>query len=334
MDRTGLTITRGLSLANRQQSAVAVRSMGERRKDGRELVVARDLVHILDVRRAMYEALFGGGFFCLLISMSSGLVLGLRQMRRIRGIHGAVLRITKGELGQRLPTSGRDELDMLTELVNHMLDDIERLMQEVKGITDSIAHDLRTPLARIRALLPQLLEVPSTGTDGSRILLRTIEEADALMERFSAMMRISEIGALKRQAGFTSVDIQPLALDLCELYGPLAEDRLIDLQQQFENVPFVRGDRALLFDALGNILDNAVKFTSAGGRITVALGKTPSGPIITISDNGPGIPEEERDAVLQRSYRSFRTNSVRGAGLGLSIVTAILHVDDFANAHR
>ena len=331
LDRQGHTLNDSLIVANQAKSPV-VRAMGVRRHSGEQIVVARDLTHVLAVRETMINALVGGGLFCLLVSIASGLLLNLRQMRRVRDIRNVTLRIAEGDLNRRLPIGGRDELDMLAHLVNHMLEEIERLMTEVKSACDGIAHDLRTPAAHIRTLLANVAErMHVIQDDGvAQMLDRARVEADMLLDRFGAMLRISEIGALKRRGGFSSVDLTTLVHELSELYEPLAEDRGISWAVVVEQVPAVHGDRALLFEAFSNLLDNAIKFAPDNGAVRIELTDHPQGALLVISDNGPGIPEREREAVLQRFYRADQTRHLAGSGLGLSIVSAVMRLHDFS----
>jgi len=330
VDSTGHTLHRTLTVAMRTPTPV-VRAMAVRRADGSELVIARDLTAILRIREATINALVGGGVFFLLVSIGTGLLLSVRQMRRVRDIRRVTLRIAEGDLNQRLPMGGRDELDMLTHLVNHMLDEIERLMTEVKGACDGIAHDLRTPLAHIRTLLSNSAErTRATGDDKlNQMLDQARRETDMLLERFRAMLRISEIEGLKRRGGFASVDTSALVQELGELYEPLADDRSIRWTVRIDQVQEIHGDRALLFEAFSNLLDNAIKFAPDGGHVQIALTRHARGPLLTISDDGPGIPEGEHAAILTRFYRGDQARHLAGSGLGLSIVTAVMRLHDF-----
>jgi signal transduction histidine kinase len=305
--------------------------MAERRRDGETLVLARDLTHILRIRQTIINALIGGGLLCLVAGVVGGLALSVRQMRRLKAIRRVTLRIAQGDLGQRLPIGGRDEIDMLGHLVNHMLEEVERLMNEVKGACDGIAHDLRTPLAHVRTLLGHIAERSDILDDVavSALVARARDETDALLDRFRAMLRISEIGTLQRRGGFATVELQALIEEVGELYEPLAELRSLQFVVESEAVEPIHGDRALLFEAFSNLLDNAFKFTPAGGVVRMSLRQTPAGPLVEIVDNGPGIPLDERDAVLQRFYRGEGTRHLAGSGLGLSIVSAVMRVHDF-----
>lgn len=312
-------------------SMPTVRVMGETRDDGVKLVIGRSLADVRHVREELTKALIGGGVMCLVLSLATGLLLSLHQMRRVTAMRRVTTRIANGDLAQRLPTGGRDELDMLCHLVNHMLDEVERLMNEVKGACDGIAHDLRTPLVRLRLQLANLAERVRTGGDepANALLANARVEADSILERFGAMLRISEIGALQRRSGFDVVSLQTLVDELCDLYQPLAEEKAITLASRIQAVEPVHADRALLFEAFSNLLDNAIKFTPRGGDVSVELHAGRVGPQLVIADNGPGIPVSERNAVLNRFYRVEQTRHVPGTGLGLGIVSAIIRLHDF-----
>jgi signal transduction histidine kinase len=312
-------------------SMPTVRVMGETRDNGVKLVIGRSLADVRHVREELTKALIGGGLLCLVLSLATGLLLSLHQMRRVTAMRRVTTRIANGDLAQRLPTGGRDELDMLCHLVNHMLDEVERLMNEVKGACDGIAHDLRTPLVRMRLQLANLAERVRMGGDepANALLANARAEADSILERFGAMLRISEIGALQRRSGFDEVALQTLVDELCDLYQPLAEERAIVLASRIEAVEPVHADRALLFEAFSNLLDNAIKFAPQGGDVSVELHAGRAGPQLVIADNGPGIPVSERNAVLNRFYRVEQTRDVPGTGLGLGIVSAVIRLHDF-----
>jgi signal transduction histidine kinase len=328
--REGVTFDGSLRVEGLVHAPV-VRVMAEKRENGETLLIVRDISSVLEMRSEIFHALFAGGALILVIGLVSGLLLTLRQARRLKEIRLATHRIAQGELGQRLPMTGRDEIEMLAHLVNHMLDEVERLMHEVKGACDGIAHDLRTPLSHVRTLLTQIDARSSLGNDATMdaLVTRARGEVDFLLERFRALLRISEISTLKRHSGFDHVSLNDLIVELKDLFEPLAESRNIQLTLGETVATTVRGDRALLFEALSNLLDNALKFTPEGGEVTLSLTILPDGPMVQVTDNGPGIKPEERDAVLQRFYRTEGASHIAGSGLGLSIVSAIVQLHDF-----
>ena len=222
----------------------------------------------------------------LIAGIAGGSMLGMRQMRRVAAIRRVTRQIAEGDLGKRLPVGRYDELDLLAHLVNHMLDEVERLMGEVRHTCDGIAHDLRTPLARVHTMLARLAEQPFCADDpaSSALLASARDETDRLLERFRAMLRISEIGTLSRRGGFAAVDVTALLRDVCGFYEPLAEAVDVSFELAATSVDRIHGDRALLFEAFSNLADNAIKFTPPGGHVRVALHSTPSGPLVRIED--------------------------------------------------
>jgi signal transduction histidine kinase len=328
--REGSTHAHTLKLRDREVSPV-VRAMGEVRPSGMRLVVARDMTSVLRIRQIVVRTLALGAVLALFAAAAGGLVLGMRQIRRVREIRRVTECIARGDLDRRLPVGGDDELDMLAHLVNHMLDEVERLMGEVKGACDGIAHDLRTPLVHLHTLLARVAERESVREDveGTALLDRARTETGQLLERFRAMLRISEIGTLQRRGGFATVDVRELVQELADLYEPLAESRDLEWRITAEPVAEIHGDRALLFEAFNNLIDNAIKFAPQGGVVSVTLRSTPLGPLLEVADNGPGIAPGERAAVLQRFYRGDGVRHIAGSGLGLSVVAAVMRVHDF-----
>jgi signal transduction histidine kinase len=329
-DRTGVTLNNTLDTAGTEHLAV-VRAVGERRSDGGVLVIARDVSHEVRIREAIVNTLIATGLVVLVSGIMGGFIVGVKQMRRVRSIRTVVNRIALGDLHQRIPEGGRDELDLLAHFVNHMLDEVERLMGEVKTTCDAIAHDLRTPLSHIRVLLSRIAadRVIEENMHVDSMVEEACLETDRLLEQFSAMLRISEIGTLQRRGGFSTVDLNELVRSLGELYEPLAETKNIEWVVCSEHVEPIHADRALLFEALSNLIDNAIKFTPEDGRIGISLSISKTGPQIEVVDNGIGIPIEDRHKVPGRFYRGDHARRVPGSGLGLSIVSAILRVHDF-----
>ncbi|WP_158219224.1 MULTISPECIES: HAMP domain-containing sensor histidine kinase [unclassified Achromobacter] len=296
-------------------------------KNGNMLVLVRDVGEITQLRDTLLRSMLWSSLAIALTGMGLGWLYSLRQWRRIRAIQQAAVRIAGGNMSERLPAGGRDELALLANIVNGMLDDIGRLMGEVKSTSDGIAHDLRTPLARLHTLLRHLLQ--DAAPKDRAMLEQAVGQTDQLLLRFSAILRISEIETMNRRSNFSEVDLDELLHEAAELYEPLAEDKHMTLAIHTEDTGRILGDRALLFEVLCNLVDNAIKFTPVGGKVMLALSMTPHGPCVCVSDSGPGIDETERESVVQRFYRSPGVRDLPGSGLGLSIVSAILHLHDF-----
>jgi signal transduction histidine kinase len=218
---------------------------------------------------------------------------------------------------------------MLASLSNRMMDEVERLLWQVKSVGDHVAHDLRTPLNRLRALLYRTRQGHADDDPDAGPLDQALEETDMLLARFKAIQRIGEIDRRERRAGFGPVRLGELIEEIGAVYEPLAEDRRVGLRMRIEPVPGVLADRELLFEAVANLIGNAIKFTPPGGAIQLALTESTAGPAIEVTDNGPGVPADEREAVLQRFYRGRHSLGTPGSGLGLSIVAAIARLHDF-----
>ena len=296
--------------------------------DARMLVLSQDLNEIHHFNRMLLRALATAAALTLLMGLAGAALIGRRAVQRLDAITGAIQSIVSGDLSQRLPLrqdGASDDLDRLVAVVNGMLDDIERLMHEVKGACDGIAHDLRTPLARLLAGLERAQRRAGSVADYHAAVASAIEETQSLLTTFNAMLRISEVEDGVRRAGFGTVDLAAIADDAVEFYEPSADDKQIALA--YVRPPglacTMRGDPSLLFEAVGNLIDNAIKFTPAGGRITVTLSEQPDGFRLDVADSGPGIPPSEREAVFLRFHRSESSRHLPGNGLGLSLVAAV-----------
>jgi len=298
-------------------------------QDGRLLVLVRDNGSLFAVTRIILHALFWGLSLTIIPGIAGWHLLRRRPLQRIRAIQASAEAIVSGDLTYRLPLSNRrDELDMLAAIVNAMLDRIERLMHEVKGVCDNIAHDLRTPLTRLRAQLYRIQQQAAEGSPEALQLDEVIGETDTLMARFRGLLRISELEDHQRRSGFLPLDPLALLQELYDFYLPLAEEGQVTLTLDTPpTLPGMTGDRALLFEALANLLSNSIKFTPPGGEVILRAANEEGSPLIEVLDTGPGIPEAEREAVFQRFYRCDDKHS--GFGLGLSIVAAIVNLHGF-----
>ncbi|MHC8407811.1 sensor histidine kinase [Pseudomonas sp. TMB3-21] len=300
-------------------------------KDGRWLILMRDNGSLFAVTRIILHALLWGMSLTIVPGIIGWHLLRRRPLQRIRAIQASAEAIVAGDLTRRLPLSNRrDELDMLAAIVNAMLERIERLMNEVKGVCDNIAHDLRTPLTRLRA---QLYRIQQHAEDGSPLAVQldsVLAEADTLMARFRGLLRISELEDRQRRSGFVQLDPKPLLQELHDFYLPLAEEgELVFRLQLSDALPPLYGDRALLFEALANLLSNSIKFTPPGGKVILRGSDEGGCTRIEVLDSGPGIAMAEREAVFQRFYRAEGGHPQSGFGLGLSIVAAIVSLHGF-----
>jgi signal transduction histidine kinase len=294
-------------------------------------VLVRDNGSLFAVATLILHALFWGISLTIIPGVAGWHLLRRRPLQRIRGIQASAEAIIAGDLARRLPVSNsRDELDMLAVIVNAMLDRIEKLMNEVKGVCDNIAHDLRTPLTRLRAQLYRIQQQsPEDSTQGEQ-MAQVIADADTLMARFRGLLRISELEDHQRRSAFVVLDPKLLLLELYDFYLPLAEEGHVSLHVEIaNNLPPVTGDRALLFEALANLMSNSIKFTPAGGSVLVIARAELDSTVIEVRDSGPGIPQAEREAVFKRFYRSESGTQSSGFGLGLSIVAAIVNLHGF-----
>jgi signal transduction histidine kinase len=246
------------------------------------------------------------------------------MLGRVDAINRTTRRIMAGDLSQRIALKGsRDEFDQLAANLNAMLDQIERLLGGMRQVTDNIAHDLRTPLNRLRSRIEvALLQQP--GRAETRALLEaTLADAQAMIATFNALLDIARAEAGSERGGFEAVDLAALSRDLADLYRPAAEDKQLTFQYRCAPGLQMRANRHLLAQALANLLDNAIKYTPPGGRVRLQVERGANGPLIAVADSGPGIPEADRERVLQRFVRLDGTRSTPGNGLGLSLVDAV-----------
>ncbi|MDB6051047.1 MAG: sensor histidine kinase [Pseudomonas sp.] len=299
--------------------------------DGRWLILVRDNGSLFAVTTIIWHALLWAVSLTIIPGAAGWHLLRRRPLRRIRAIQASAESIVAGDMARRLPVSNsRDELDMLAVIVNAMLDRIEKLMFEVKGVCDNIAHDLRTPLTRLRAQLYRIQQQSPEESQQALQMSQVIAEADTLMARFRGLLRISELEDHQRRSGFVELDPSLLLHELYEFYLPMAEEEGLTLDLRLApSLPALLGDRALLFEALANLLSNSIKFSPAGGQVILSAYRDGDDTHIEIQDSGPGIPVAEREAVFQRFYRCEGDTQQSGFGLGLSIVAAIVNLHGF-----
>jgi signal transduction histidine kinase len=278
------------------------------------------------VARALLFALpFAAG-----LSLAIGAILSVRVQRRVAGLNALVGRIMSGKLSERIPVSGLDHpFDKLAAIANGMLDEIQVLVTEMAGVGNEIAHDLRTPLTRLRIGLERGRANATTLAELQAVVDRAMGALDQSLTIITALLRITEIENSRGKASFSEVTLAELLREVGDLYDPIAEDKQVTLRVAVGDNATVYCDRDLLFEAVVNLVDNAVKFTPAGGYINISLIRREGENIIRISDSGPGIGEDERNAVMRRFYRSDKSRNTQGAGLGLSLVSAIVKLHGF-----
>jgi len=225
-----------------------------------------------------------------------------------------------------VPVNGSaDEFDVLAENLNRMLDRIERLMKGLREVTDSVAHDLRTPLNRLRNRLEESVARLTAQGGGAGEIERAIAETDKLIATFNALLLIAETDAGTGRSQMTVLELNGVAGDVAELYEPLAEEKGIALKLQRGGGAQVEGNRSLVAQALANLVDNAIKYTPPDGKVTISVAQTPEGVVLAVADTGPGIPSQDRSRVVERFVRLEASRNSPGTGLGLSLVAAVAH---------
>ena len=300
------------------------RAQSFRLDEGFLLLVGREVEDRLQVEARIRRTLGWGLALTLLLGLAGGFLMSRGMLGRVDAINRTTRRIMAGDLSQRIALKGsRDEFDQLAANLNAMLDQIERLLGGMRQVTDNIAHDLRTPLNRLRSRIEvALLQQP--GRVETRALLEaTLADAQAMIGTFNALLDIARAEAGSDRGGFEEVDLTALGRDLADLYRPVAEDKQLKFEYHCMPGLAMRANRHLLAQALANLLDNAVKYTPPGGGVRLDVGRGASGPVIAVTDSGPGIPEADRARALQRFVRLDATRSTPGSGLGLSLVDAV-----------
>jgi signal transduction histidine kinase len=295
------------------------------------LLVAQD-VHDRDLVQRMFTTTLPWTVaLILLFGLMGGGLMSHNMLRRLDSINRTSGEIVAGDLTRRVPVSGaHDEFDVLAENLNRMLDRIERLMKGLREVTDSVAHDLRTPLNRLRQRLEQSqARLQAAGSDASEIE-RAIAETDSLIATFNALLLIAETDAGTARGAMSPLDLGSVAADVSELYEPLAEEKNVSLTlikpaglHPADTV--IEGNRSLVSQALANLVDNAIKYTPPGGRVTIRPGLHFQGVDISVADSGPGIPPAERPRVTERFVRLEASRNSPGTGLGLALVAAVAH---------
>lgn len=287
------------------------------------LIVGRKAGTLAQLTRLFNQTLSWGLSVTLALALAGGLLMSNNVLRRVAQFNSTSSRIMAGDLSQRIVTTGSgDEFDELANHLNAMMDQIESLMNNIQHISDNIAHDLRTPLTRLRNRLEDLRQ--DAGATEIDDIDACIEDAEGLLGTFASLLSIARIESGTYETTLNPVNLSQCARDAYELYKALADEKSISLSCDAPGTVEVRGDRNLLFQAITNLLDNAIKYTPEGGNVSICLQqKVGSSAALAVADSGPGIPADMREQVLQRFFRLDKSRSEPGAGLGLSLVQAI-----------
>ncbi|MGY4350171.1 signal transduction histidine kinase [Bradyrhizobium sp. GM7.3] len=307
-----------------------IRAIGRRLENGDVLVLGRNVDETREISSVVGQALALGLLPALCLCLLAGAWLSVRAQRRVEEVNQRVQRIIAGDLRERLPHRNvNDPFSRLAVIVNSMLDEMETMINALAGVGNDIAHDLRTPLTRARLSLERGRTHATTLEQLQNVTDKAIGGIDQSLAIITALLRLTEIENSRRSAGFGNVALHEILREVCDIYEPIAEDKSIKLGVDIDRKLYVWGDRDLLFEAVANLVDNAIKFTPAGGKVGLDLLRGDKETIVRVSDTGPGIGEQEREAVLRRFYRSDKMRNTPGVGLGLSLVAAITKLHGF-----
>ncbi|MYM25643.1 HAMP domain-containing protein [Duganella sp. FT135W] len=290
--------------------------------DGGTLIVGRDLSEEEAVREVIWRALAAGACVSLMLTIAGALLFRRSIAARLGEIRRTAAQIEEGDLSRRIPVTGNDEFALLNSDINRMLDRIELLMEGIRHVSNAIAHDLRTPLSRIRGRLDDALRHEMSVPTLSTAAHDAIDDIDDLIRLFERLLQIAEAESGMRGSLFERLDLGRVVADIGEMYEAIAEDSNIQLTVDAPDSLYVDGDRNLLASAVASLLDNAIKYAGPGAIIHVRAGLHHGEASIAVHDNGPGIPAGEHDKVTQRFYRLDKSRHMPGNGLGLSIVSA------------
>ena len=293
------------------------------------LTVAADPEQVDEVKEAIFDGFLSAFGAVLVLGVVGGIGLSLALLRRVEAIRGTAEAIIAGDFSHRIPVRGSgDDIDRLSQTLNSMLDRIAELMVGLREVSANIAHDLKTPLARLR----QRLETARTqaGCTRDAAIESAIIQVEEILATFSALLRIAQIEAGTRRAGFAVLDLSDVFVTVADAFAPAAEDAAQSLTKSIAPDLHIVGDRELLTQMLANLIENAIRHTGAGAAISVNLHRVADGIVGSVSDNGPGVPVAERDRIFRRFYRLPQSYSVPGSGLGLSLVKAVANIHGIA----
>lgn len=290
---------------------------------GYHLLVGQTLDELIELRDTILALTIAAIVLVLIVGFLGGALVGRGVLRRLQSITHTADTIMAGDLSQRIPEEhSEDEFDALAVKLNAMLERIEQLMRATREVTENVAHDLRSPLTRLRGRAEMALMKSADVQRQRAALQQAIEETDNIVATLNAILNIAQIESGQRR-DWKPVDLAAVCQDAVELYEPLAEEKGLRFSKEIRGAVQVQGNRQLIAQAIGNLLDNAIKYTPTGGRITLSLSEKGSQAIVTVADNGPGIAPELREKALERFVRLDTSRSTPGNGLGLSLVKAV-----------
>jgi signal transduction histidine kinase len=307
-----------------------IRATARRMPNGDTLLIGREVDETREISHVVAQALGLGLLPALCLSLLAGVWLSMRAQKRVDDVNRRVQRIIAGNLRERLPQRDVDEpFSKLATIVNGMLDEMETMIHALAGVGNDIAHDLRTPLTRARLVLERGRTSATTMEQLQAVADKAVANIDQSLTIITALLRLAAIENSRRSAAFGSVALYDMLREVYDIYEPIAENKSINLQVEVRHRLNVRGDRDLLLEAVANLVDNAIKFTPEGGKVDIKLSRSEGETIVRVTDTGPGISEQEREAVLRRFYRSDKIRSTPGVGLGLNLVAAIVKLHGF-----
>jgi signal transduction histidine kinase len=307
-----------------------IRAIARRMPNGDALMIGREVDEAREISHVVSQALALGLLPAFCLCLLAGAWLSMRAQKRVEEVNQRVQRIIGGDLRERLPHRDVDEpFSKLAAIVNGMLDEMEMMIHALAGVGNDIAHDLRTPLTRARLTLERGRTNATTLEQLQAVADKAIGNIDQSLTIITALLRLAEIENSRRSAAFGTVLLHEMLREVGDIYEPIAENKNINLRVKVGHRLSVRGDRDLLFEAVANLVDNAIKFTPEGGRVEIELLRGDDETIVRVTDTGCGISEQEREAVLRRFYRSDKIRNTPGVGLGLNLVAAIVKLHGF-----
>jgi signal transduction histidine kinase len=327
-DSTQNVLVERMSPSGRQTHAI--RAIARRLPTGDALVIGREVDETREISHVVAQALALGLLPAFCLCLLAGAWLSMRAQKQVEEVNLRVQRIIAGDLRERLPYRDVDEpFSKLAVIVNGMLDEMEAMIHALAGVGNDIAHDLRTPLTRARLALERGRTNANTLEQLQTVVDKALANIDQSLAIITALLRLAEIENSRRSAAFGTVSLHDMLREACDIYEPIAENKNVDLRVEARHQVNVFGDRDLLFEAVVNLVDNAIKFTPEHGRVEIELLRGDGETILRVSDTGCGISEQEREAVLRRFYRSDKMRNTPGVGLGLNLVAAIVKLHGF-----